>query len=630
MTRQRRLRWLWVRLRVMSAREVAHRLLQPVRGWLVPRAERHWPDAAHPAVMAARKSVFLVAEESQLFLPACEAFDPVTVENLLAGRLRVFGRWIDPPSSQGGWHTDPFTGVVWPLQPCDRIAYRPGNPTGDVRITWEASRLQHLFALALLGARDSRHAKVAGTLVEQHLFAWQQANPPGVGIHYLSAMEAALRLISLFHAFDLLRGQASETMRAALAELVVGHAWHIERRLSLHSSAGNHTIAEAVGLLYAGLLLPECPWAQHWKHRALDLLRTEAVRQIDADGGGIEQATWYLLFITDLLGLAQALLAHKREPPVPAMDDALRRARGFLNMIAAGPEDLPRIGDADDGFALCPELRISWQGGPCAARQQAFRTTGLSVASFSGHDRLVFLHNPLGMAPLFGHGHADCLSVLFRWQGRDLLIDPGTFQYGADQAHRRYFRSTRAHNTATVADDDQADQLTAFIWTRPYRCVLEFAELTADVVRLLARHDGYRHLGITHWRGVVYRRERYLAIWDYFEDAGDHEIRLHWHLGCDPGAVRLDDGALVLSPPGMCLQLRVDGGTSTLASGGTAPILGWRSVAYGVMTPTPTLTVAVPQAVTGPVVSILMLDGSQMNANDFTVFESHVTGKPRR
>ena len=42
------------------------------------------------------------------------------------------------------------------------------------------------------------------------------------------------------------------------------------------------------------------------------------------DGGGIEQATWYLLFITDLLGLAQALLRHCGEAPEPAIDAALK------------------------------------------------------------------------------------------------------------------------------------------------------------------------------------------------------------------------------------------------------------------------------------------------------------------
>ena len=165
-----------------------------------------------------------------------------------------------------------------------------------------------------------------------------------------------------------------------VAAIAAQHAPHIQRRLSLYSSAGNHTIAEATGLLYAGILLPEYPGAARWRETGRRLLRIEAARQIDADGGGIEQATWYLLFITDLLGLAQALLAHCGEAPEPAIDAALLRSRRFLNSLASGPDDLPRIGDADDGYALSPALRISWAAtGDDLPVQCSLPTAGLSL-----------------------------------------------------------------------------------------------------------------------------------------------------------------------------------------------------------------------------------------------------------
>ncbi len=40
----------------------------------------------------------------------------------------------------------------------------------------------------------------------------------------------------------------------------------------------------------------------------LRTLRQEAARQILPDGGGIERATWYHLFVLDLIGLVERLL----------------------------------------------------------------------------------------------------------------------------------------------------------------------------------------------------------------------------------------------------------------------------------------------------------------------------------
>ena len=62
------------------------------------------------------------------------------------------------------------------------------------------------------------------------------------------------------------------------------------------------------------------------------------------DGGGIEQAFWYQLFIVDLLGLVEALLEHRRHRVPRALADAVRRGRRFLRALADGPDDALVIG----------------------------------------------------------------------------------------------------------------------------------------------------------------------------------------------------------------------------------------------------------------------------------------------
>lgn len=612
-------RWLWRRLRVMSLPEIAHRIGRTLRSHLP--GERRWPSVDDPQVGAACDSRFLTAAEPQLFRPPM-AMDAAASARLLAGELPCFGRWV-PAGTGMFWHSDPFSGAAWPRS--GRIDYRPGNPHGDVRVVWEINRLQHLVGLACAGADDPAQREPARGLIEAQLLDWWQANPPGQGVNYLSAMEEALRLVSLLHAFDLVRSGPGDPLRTVVAGIVVGHAWHIERHLSLYSSAGNHTIAEAVGLLYAGLLFPECAAAARWQRTAGQLLATEADRQVLPDGGSLEQATGYLLFITDLMGLAQALLAHRGEPSIPALDAAVDRARDFLGALAAGPEDLPRIGDSDDGWALSPWLRLSWRSRPPTARQRTFRQAGLTVASFSGQDRLLFLHNPLGMPPSFGHGHADALSVLFTLDGVDLFIDPGTGQYGGDSAWRGHFRSSRAHNTSSIAGADPASQLGAFQWADPYHCTLDLAEADNRQVLLLAHHDGWRRFGVRHWRGVSYRNGRYLAVWDWLDGAATAPAQVYWHAGC---ALARSGSNFELHPPGRpSLALYMRGGTSRLLRGVEAPPAGWRSRHYASIEPCDLLEVTLDSIPQPRLQTLLWLDSTSPPVDDFEEvarLESHI------
>ncbi len=625
---------MWRRLSVMSSGEIAWRLQAGLSDGLARLGKRGSRVGQQPVPTVLLAAKFLQADTPQLFVPLCER-SPDDERRLLGGELPVLGQWVTVRPEPSFWHADPLFKSVWPQIPYRQIDYRPGNATGDVRIVWELNRLQHLFSLALIAHQEPALRQTAVQRLEADLQFWHAANPPGIGVNYLSAMEEALRLISLFHAYDLVRRWASPQTSGIVAAIAAQHALHIQRRLSLYSSAGNHTIAEATGLLYAGILLPEYPGAARWRETGRRLLRVEAARQIDADGGGIEQATWYLLFITDLLGLAQALLLHTGEAPEPAIDAVLLRSRRFLNSLASGPDDLPRIGDADDGYALSPTLRLSWSSvGDKAPVQCSLRSAGLSLVRQGVQDRLVYLHNPLGMAPGFGHGHADCLSLIFRFAGTDLLIDPGTGRYGGAADYRRYFRSATGHNTATVDDADLADQAGAFLWARPYQAELLISRFEAGGACWLARHDAFQAQGVTHYRGVVFRPGEFLAVWDHFDGAAGHEVKVHWHLGCLLGKHDLHAGRVELEVGrDQRVLLQIAGGVVTLAEGQTEPLLGWRSQRYGSVERSPVLTVRANQAAPCRVLTVLWLgEPAAINTLDpqFEEFASFVGSQKRR
>lgn len=544
------------------------------------------------------------------------------IRQLLQGQWPALGfPWKWEPDSHL-WSRAPDTAKAWPSVFFGSIPYHTGNPFGDIRIAWEPSRLQQLVSLALLAQQDTDHAEQAIDLLENILASWVEANPPLTGIHYVSAMECALRLIAACHAVDLVRMRlrTQERTWTNLLQLVASHAPLITKRLSLYSSAGNHTIAEGCGLVYAGTLFPEFSGASEWKAVGMRILEQESARQVLPDGGGIEQAFGYQLFIIDLLGLVQALLEHHGESVPATIANSVRNGRTFLDSFGINQKNLPSIGDYDGGYALSRHLRISWAGDAVRnGRSITFADSGYSIfhVCSSSPFRLTFDHGALGMPPCFAHGHADALSVILSCGDQEILVDPGTYTYTGDAAWRTYFRGTRAHNTVIVDRLDQAVQETAFLWSQPFGTSVIYRNATPDgAVTVIASHDGYEgRLGVIHWRAVVYEPAGRWLIWDYLSGSGSHHLELNWHLAVVPTPTK--DGYALQSDGGF-LHLLIDGGKTTLHQGKTNPISGWRSTEYGMKEPISTLCTTFTGTLPHEFITQIQLDDAVPSAQPLT------------
>jgi Heparinase II/III-like protein/Heparinase II/III N-terminus len=497
--------------------------------------------------------------------------------------------WTQDPEA---WHRAPDTGRTWPRRFFGSIPYREGNPYGDIRCVWEPSRLQQLVVLARIAVQgDASLQERAVAALEAQFLSWMDANPYLTGVHYVSAMECGLRLIAVCHSFDRVRARLRQPdlVWPAVLLLVEGHANLIRQRVSLYSSLGNHTIAEAAALVYAGSLFPEMPHAAQWRMAGLTLLESESSHQVLAHGGGIEQGIWYLKFISDLYGLVMALLQSRGERIPDGVLRACAKSREFLSAMTDEAGRLPPIGDSDSGYALGPLLDLP----PMPQRAiglTTFQDSGYSVLDSVGISpaRLILDHGPLGMPPCYAHGHADALSVLFRTGGQDVMVDTGTFTYSGRPDWRRYFRGTSAHNTVVVDGLDQAVQETAFQWSSPFNSrLVSCVDGAHGETVLIAMHDGYlKRAGVVHWRGLLYRPPGMWVIIDQVTGSGIHDLELNWHLGLTP----IPDGnGYLLEGAEFRIRLTVEGGAVAVHRGQTAPILGWRSLSYGRKEPIDTL-----------------------------------------
>lgn len=485
------------------------------------------------------------------------------------------------------WHRAPDTGKAWPQVFFALVPYRHGNPYGDARVVWEPSRLQQLVWLARVAQQAQGDlSKKAIKLARAELVGWVKANPPWTGVHYVSAMECGLRFIAICHALDMLRPHLAlgDPIWKALAAILASHPEFIAKRISQHSSSGNHTVAEAASLVYAGVLFPEAKAASHWFEEGLNILCEEAERQVLPDGGGIEQSLHYHRFVVELFGLVENLLRYHELPTPRQLVAARTRGASFLTHMADGEGGLPSIGDSDNGYALSPDLAILRCDRPAGPYVRIFEHSGYTVIHRDPPDsvHLILDHGPFGMPPLYGHAHCDALALFMCVGGGPQLLDPGTYTYTGEKRLRAYFRSARAHNTVTVNARDPAKQESAFQWSGTFGARLVEKE-TAEgrPVRLLAMHDGYDRDGVTHCRYVaVVGEPMVVVVLDVLLGTGEHCLELNWHV---PAQVMADKEGVFRTE---YLILSVTGGDSALVIGdSTADPRGWRSPVYGRLEP---------------------------------------------
>ena len=538
------------------------------------------------------------------------------------------------------WFFDPVTGRRAPqLDYCFKVNHRAEDVTGNVKQIWELSRMHHVTVLATAFALsgDERYADRAVL----HLRSWWRQNPFLSGVHWTSGIETGLRLIAWVWVRRLLSGWAQVAQHFEGNEEARAQIWWHQQYLanfrSRGSSANNHVIAEAAGLLVSALAFDWFAESPGWRDDAARILEEELERNTFQSGVNREMAFDYHGFVLEL-GVVAAVEAEWARHPLS--DELWALLARMFDVIAATVDvtlRAPRYGDGDDGRALVLDAPTAerWPG-LLAIGEALFETppwwptveptvTSSLVASMSvrrpavhpprrpNHYEdagLTLLRSrpfdgdeiwcrcdagPHGYLSIAAHGHADALAVEVRHNGTDVLADPGTYCYHGEPGWRSYFRSTLAHNTVEVAGRDQSIAGGPFLWTRHARSTLLGLETDADgdVTTWSAEHDGYLELTppLRHRRLVRLVRELHrLEIVDDLKTTGGHPFRLAFLLGPAVDA-RMAGREVALTwdegdrQKGATLSLP-DGVSWTLTCGGDDPVLGWYSSHFGEKQPT--------------------------------------------
>jgi hypothetical protein len=496
-----------------------------------------------------------------------------------------YGREID-------WHLDRVHGERAPRDLWFKIRYLDFASVGDTKITWELNRHQHLVTLAK-AYRLTNDFRFACELIDQWQH-WQKENPYPRGINWASSLEVAFRSLSWLWVYFLLEGTPAMTpeFRAQWLHGMALSGRHIELYLSTHFSPNTHLLGEAVALFSIGTLCPELHSSSRWKRRGWEIVLRESERQVRLDGFYFEQSTYYHVYALDFL-LHASVLASLNGMPFPP--EYIRRLEQMLDVLAvlcrAGTP--PRWGDDDGGRVFDPRRNCAehlsdplatgavlfgrgdfkllagglreetlWLLGEqgvvefdrIEAKQPdmssvALRNTGLYVMSCSeGKLQAVIDAGPQG-ALRAGHGHADALNLTLHAEDRELLGDPGTYEYVSAGTDRNWFRGTAAHNTLQLDGRNQSEPKGPFAWNCLTKAAAEvwISGQTFDL--FVGSHDGYSlpENPTIHRRWVFFRKPKFWLVRDLMLGTGQHQLDLRWHLNPELSVSRPGEGRFFFS-----------------------------------------------------------------------------------
>jgi len=636
-----RLIWKFNRLRAMNFREVLHRVTS-LMGQKIEKiaiAGGWAPVPARP--VKPRLSLFLPQEGWLAAWRQHYSLEQAQLDDLLRGKIGFFGH---APLNVGvpvNWHRDPLTGIEAPLSFGKELNYRDDRLVGNVKILWELGRHQHLIPLAAAYActGEIRYRDAVVAQIE----SWIETNPYGLGIHWCSALEPALRLISwaVVHSLLALRDGEDGLFSAVadpvkLSRAIYQQAWFVRHFLSRYSSANNHLVGELTGLWVACCVFDMGKQGESWAETAQQELEREVRLQVHEDGVDKEQACYYHLWVLEYFLFAWIVGLRSERNFSETFGERILSMASFLHAITPAGGVPPQIGDADDGFvtrfnvawpedayrdvliaveavfgnsaltslpqkafwyAFCSGKMLEIAGhvtAPCNTYPVFFQEGGYAVLG-KGAVHVVFDAGPLGYPSIAAHGHADALNVCLALDGAWWLVDPGTYAYHSDHGWRDYFRGTAAHNTLQMDGCNQSKIGGPFLWLQHAHVRLVDAGADAHGVQwAVGEHDGYKKLGGMHSRRVeLDEAGGKVTIFDEVQGNGEHELAIHFHFAPDielvPGE---QSGTWQATKSGTARRMLVvvdDAWRWDVLRGSESPKLGWFSPALGMKMPAYTL-----------------------------------------
>lgn len=362
----------------------------------------------------------------------------------------------------------------------------------------------------------------------------------------------------------------------------------------INGQRNNHYLANIAGLLVLSVATEDIfKEAAEWKRFAIEELKREISFQVYPDGTNFEASTcyhrlalelffypvWWLVIHHELFNKGNYQEVASEVFGEEFMEKLYKMFEAVLYLLKPNGR-LPQIGDNDNGqfFKLYPrevlDMRYLLALGAVFFREPRFKISelfqtdediaelmllygeeGLEIwnklagneisdiksRSFpdsgwyimrNGMDYVIISCGPNGKTGTGGHTHNDKLSYEFMRDGKDIVVDPGSYVYTPLPEERNRFRSTAYHNTISLEGKEQNRFVRLFAMEENAiaRC-LRFGENEQEIF-FEGVHSGFNP--VVHRRRIIFDKgKQHLQVYDELLNLDEERWANHVHFHPD-------------------------------------------------------------------------------------------------
>lgn len=293
---------------------------------------------------------FLSLQLSNIKTKHTDAADFVVQKYLNAEADFLGTGWV---TFKGEWQKDFRSDFKWDEnRPSgEQLAFGLHAKGADVKVPWEFGRMHQLLRVSFFAKERSTE------YIKAVLKDFRENNKIGFGVHWMNAMEVAIRAINITVAFDKALYNEKEDL-IFLQE----HFRFILKNLERKEGFGNnHYLANLTGLLFGLVYFPSWEELQEKRNWFIEEFCAELEKQFYSDGGNFEGSTHYHALSTEIALLGLACLVNLKEIiAIEKVQTKVSKAYNFLKSIAKTNGELPQFGDNDSGKILPLSVYGEW------------------------------------------------------------------------------------------------------------------------------------------------------------------------------------------------------------------------------------------------------------------------------
>ena len=340
---------------------------------------------------------------------------------------------------------------------------------------------------------------------------WINQNPVGIGVGW-EPYPTSLRIVNWIKWYLL-----GNTLSDIFLQSLIKQSQWLNQRVEWHL-LGNHLFTNAKALVFAGLFFSGKD-AKIFLEKGLKIINQELNEQILNDGGNFERSPMYhAIFLEDLLDLINIAKVYPKNVPKNQLSKWVKTSKNMFRWLEIMTHPDGEISFFNDSaFGVAPSLNeLRKYAKRLGLNLNSFKLAKITHLQDSGYirikskDALALLDvAPIGPDYIPAHAHADTLSFELSLFNQRFIVNSGTSEY-KDSTIRHYERSTKAHNTIEINNENSSEVWSIFrVARRAFPFDLSIKKLEKNI-NISCAHNGYeRFCG-----KPIHRRK-----WQFFENS---------------------------------------------------------------------------------------------------------------